>query len=264
MLGDPLSFLALLAYLGCVTALVALSARLASGLGAPTKSPHHTTANRLLSQRLALVPVFSAFFILPPGGLPPFFSFHSSLFAVLALFALGLLLLGAASPAARQKSTTALCCGLLPLSLFCGGIAFIAFERGLPGSPFGVEAFSALPIWAVVGSYAKVGLAVSLAGLLLCIGKAQPLTAGDSFAWYALRLAIAQTLLVMLLPPLFLQLAPDISPPVLCLLEFILRWLLAFLIAHGLMPLTERMSGSKVGPFLFALGLLVVVFANNH
>ena len=79
---------------------------------------------------------------------------------------------------------------------------------------------------------AWAGLAVMAAGLLICLGNAFPLVPSAAFAWYALRLAIAHSFLTLLLPPLFIRLAPALSLPLLCLLEAGLRWLLAFLLAH--------------------------------
>ena len=258
---DPLSFLALPPYLFCVAALTALSARLASASDSPTLSApsEYAVAASRLCQRLAVAPALAVFLFLPQGNLPPFFPFGAGMPVIFALFALLLLLLAAASPTARTKAADAARYGLLPLAAACAAAAFLAHTRGAPGAPFSMGTFSSIPLWSMVDIPARVGLAVMAAGLLLCIGKAFPLAPRAAFAWYAFRLAVAHTFLALLLPPLFIRLVPDLGLPLLCLLELGLRWLLAFLLAHWIMPLTGRVRNTLMGPILFCLGLALAL-----
>ena len=173
----------------------------------------------------------------------------TGMIAFFALLCLSLLLLGAASSAvrgaARARAATAAGYGLLPLAAAYAAAAFFAHTHGAPGSPLNMGTLSAMPPWSMVESMARpivntpawagpahAGVAVMVLGLLLCLGKAFPLTARAPFAWYALRLAAAHSFLALLLPPLVIHFAPDFNLPLLCLLEAGLRWLLAFLLAH--------------------------------
>ena len=255
MSTDPLSFLALTAYMVYVAALVTLSSRLASTFQILPNAREHSVSNRCLGQSLAVAPAFAAFLILPPGGLPPFFSFSTSMLALFMLFGLTLILLGSSTPAARQRSVNAALYGLLPLAMFCGAFAFFAYSRGFPGSPFGMEIFNAIPLWSVASIPGKIWISVSFLGLLLCMGRAFPLAGNHPLAMYALRLAVAHTILVLLLPPLFIRLAPKLDLILIALFELGLRWLLAFLLAHKLMPLATRVQNAALGPLLLGLGL---------
>ena len=265
MFTDPLFFLALSAYLVCIASLTTLSARLASPCAAATAllPSNQPVAAKLLWQRLAIAPAFAAFLFLPQGSLPPFLPLNAGMPSLFALFFLILLLLGTPSPAARAKATPAVIVGygLLPLAIACAAAAFFAHMHGAPGSPFSMGTFSIMPLWSIMDIPARTGLAVMAVGLLLCIGKAFPLAASAAFAWYALRLAVAHTFLTLLLPPLFIHFTPDFSFPLLYLLEAGLRWLLAFLLAHRLMPLASRMQNAVVGPLLFGLGLALALGA---
>jgi|GEM_PF-4104578 len=251
---DSLPFLALPAYLVCVAALVALSAQLASTSDSAIAADGADQGSHFW-QRLAVAPALAVFLFLPQGNLPPFFPLSMGMPMLFALFSLLLLLLGAAAPAARTRAMFAALYGLLPLAVACGSAAFLAHACGAPGSPFNMGTFSSMPLWSMVGIPARIGLAVMAAGLLLCIGRAFPLVARAAFAWYACRLAVAHTFLALLLPPLLIRFAPDLSLPLLCLLESGLRWLLAFLLAHRLMPLAGRVRNTTIGPLLFSLGL---------
>ena len=263
MFTDPLFFLALPAYLICVASLTALSARLASFPASTTAldASDQAVAAPSLRQRLAVVPALAAFLFLPQGSLPPFLPLSAGIPALFALFGLLLLLLGAAPPAARARTTVAVGYGLLPLAAACAAAAFSAHARGAPGSPLSMGTLSIMPLWSIAGIPARAGLAVMAVGLLLCIGRAFPLAARAAFAWYALRLAVAHTLLTLLLPPLFIRFAPDLSLPLLCLLEAGLRWLLAFLLAHRIMPLASRVQNAIAGPLLSGLGLCLALGA---
>ena len=252
---DPLSFLALTAYLGYITALVTLSARLTSAFPNLPNKEEASASVSCPGQLSAIIPALAAFFILPPGGLPPFFSFSTSMPALFILFGLSLILLGTSAPAARAKTIKAAIHALLPLTLFCSVAAFFAYTHGLPGSPFSVEIFSAMPLWSVPGVPAKIWISLSFLGLLLCSGRAFPLAANDPLALYALRLAVAHSMLVPLWPPLFIRLAPGLDLTLIALLELALRWLAAFLLVHILTPLTLRVRNSLLGPLLLGLGL---------
>jgi len=267
---DPLFLLALPAYLICIAALTALSGRLAFSTIAPAAivdASDQAVANPL-GQRLAALPALAAFLFLPLGSLPPFLPLSTGMFAFFALFCLSLLLLGllpgAASPAARAKVAVAAGYGLLPLAGASAAAAFFAYAHGAPGAPFNMGTFSIMPLWLMADIPARAGLAVMAVGLLLCIGKGFPLAPHAAFAWNSLRLAVAHTFLTLLLPPLFIRLTPDLSLPLLCLLEAGLRWLLAFLLAHRIMPLADRVQSAAAGPLLFGLGLgLMYIFSSG-
>jgi formate hydrogenlyase subunit 4 len=126
---------------------------------------------------LAVTAVLMVFLYVPMGSLPPILSTGGDLILVVYLFALSAVAMVAGgfasgSPYANigaQREMVLMMSYEVPLAIVVTTLAYFAYRSGIPGEPFSLATFVAMPVWSVAGWMGVLGLATLFVSLMAVV-----------------------------------------------------------------------------------------------
>lgn len=123
---------------------------------------------------MAMVLVLVIFLYIPIGSIPPILAGNGDMILILYLLAASAVMMvvggfASGSPYANvgsQREMVLMMSYELPLALVVLTLAWVVYKKGVPGSPFSLETFVAVPVWKTVGLVGAMGLLALLLALL--------------------------------------------------------------------------------------------------
>lgn len=126
---------------------------------------------------LAVTAVLMVFLYIPMGSLPPILSTGGDVILIVYLFALSAVAMVAGgfasgSPYANigaQREMVLMMSYEVPLAIVVTTLAYFAYRSGIPGEPFNLTTFVAMPLWGVAGWMGVLGLAALFVSLMAVV-----------------------------------------------------------------------------------------------
>jgi len=126
---------------------------------------------------LAVTAVLMVFLYVPMGSLPPILSTGGDVILIVYLFALSAVAMVAGgfasgSPYANigaQREMVLMMSYEVPLAIVVTTLAYFAYRSGIPGEPFNLSTFVAMPLWGVAGWMGVLGLAALFVSLMAVV-----------------------------------------------------------------------------------------------
>ncbi|NLH94676.1 MAG: NADH-quinone oxidoreductase subunit H [Synergistaceae bacterium] len=126
---------------------------------------------------LAVTAVLMVFLYVPMGSLPPILGTGGDLILIVYLFALSAVAMVAGgfasgSPYANigaQREMVLMMSYEVPLAIVVTTLAYFAYRSGIPGEPFNLATFVAMPVWGVAGWMGVLGLAALFVSLMAVV-----------------------------------------------------------------------------------------------
>ncbi len=126
---------------------------------------------------LAVTAVLMVFLYVPMGSLPPILSTGGDVILIVYLFALSAVAMVAGgfasgSPYANigaQREMVLMMSYEVPLAIVVTTLAYFAYRSGIPGEPFNLTTFVAMPLWGVAGWMGVLGLAALFVSLMAVV-----------------------------------------------------------------------------------------------
>ena len=123
---------------------------------------------------IAMVLVLVIFLYIPIGSIPPILAGNGDMILILYLLAASAVMMvvggfASGSPYANvgsQREMVLMMSYELPLALVVLTLAWVVYKKGVPGAPFSLETFVAVPVWKTVGLVGAMGLLALLLALL--------------------------------------------------------------------------------------------------
>ncbi len=200
------------------------------------------------------------FLYIPMGSLPPVLGGHGDMILILYLLSLSGVAMAvggfaSGNPIANvgaQREMILMMSYEFPLAVVMATMAWIAYKTGMPGHPFSLETFVAMPVWSVVGKVGLLGIACLFLAFLLVVpgetgkgpmdipeAKTEILDgliieySGRNLALFkitfALRALAVSALMVTLFLPWSLGRPLGLSGALLFILDFLWFWVKVFL-----------------------------------
>ncbi len=165
------------------------------------------------SQTGAVCVALAAFYLLPPGSVPPFVNISWGGILFYACLILTAIL-------TRQTRVTMPCLAIL---VACVAFSYYARHLGMPGSPFNLGTFAAMPVWEIA-SLPEIGAFLMLgAGFILTVLCFLPEREKPDFAGILLYLAVVALFVGLFLPWNTASFVPW-PDPVVAGVDFLLFW----------------------------------------
>jgi len=223
---------------------------------------------------MAMTLTLLIFLYIPIGSIPPILAGNGDIILILYLLAASAVMMviggfASGSPYANvgsQREMVLMMSYELPLALVVLTLAWLVYKRGVPGAPFSLETFVAVPVWNTVGLIGGMGifaLLLSLLGVVPAeVGKvpmdiAEAKTeilegflaeySGRNLALFKLTFALRSLAMSALLVPLFFPFSLGklfgLNGASFVLVDFIWFWVKVFLVQIVAITVVRTMYG---------------------